>query len=196
MGIVASLVGHQDLPDSIYIDNGTGAGRKLLQPSMCELNSDEREAIIGFHSFTGNDYVESFFRKGKKTCWKVARRNKDFMKFFSKLGSAGDITNELLSSAEEYVCALYGKPKIKIVNEARAKIFWDKYKKSKKVTELCLLPPCQNNLRYHLQRSNYVASLLRSTSLKTSVDERRNTDGQIQVNFSGVKSEAWYCKRL
>ena len=84
--IIVSLIGHQDLPESIYVDNGTGSGRKLLQPCMCELNSEEREALIGFHAFTGNDYVSSFFRKGKKTCWKVAKRNRNFMGFFSKLG--------------------------------------------------------------------------------------------------------------
>ena len=53
--ILASLVGHQDLPESIYVDNGTGSGRKLLQPCMCDLSSEERGATIGFHAFTGND---------------------------------------------------------------------------------------------------------------------------------------------
>ena len=168
--IVASLVGHQDLPDSIYVDNGTGSGRKLLQPSLCELGVEERDAIIGFHSFSGNDYIASFFRKGKKTCWKVAKRNKNFIKFFSQLGT-GDVTNELLASAQEYVCALYGKPKTKQVNEARSQIFWEKYKKKKQVTELCLLPPCEENLKYHLQRSNFVARLMRSTSLRTTIDD-------------------------
>ena len=72
--IVASLVGQTDLSDEIFVDNGTGTGRKTLQSSLCELSSDERSALIGFHNWTGNDYIGSFFRKGKKTCWKVAKK--------------------------------------------------------------------------------------------------------------------------
>ena len=112
--IIVSLIGHQDLPESLYVDNGTGSGRKLLQPSLCELNSEQREALIGYHAFTGNDYVASFFRKGKKTCWKIAKKNKKFLMFFAKLGTE-EVTDELMSSAEEYVCALHGKSKLKSV---------------------------------------------------------------------------------
>ena len=57
-------------------------------------------------------------------------------------------------SAEAYVCALYGKMKLQSVNEARSAIFWEKYNKNKTVIELSLLPPCQANLVFHLQRAN------------------------------------------
>ena len=124
--IIASLVGQQDLPTELYVYNGTGSGRKILQPSLCELSLHERSAIIGFHAFTGNDYTSSFFRKGKKTCWKIAKRNPEFMEFFAKLGTSNEVDDELLSSAEAYVCSLYGKSKLRSVNEARSKIFWDK----------------------------------------------------------------------
>ena len=100
----------------------------------------------------------------------MVRKSKAFIQFFTKLGT-DDVTEELISAAEEYVCALYGKPKVKDVNEARSKIFGEKYKKKKKVVELSLLPPCKENLKYHLVRSNYIAKLMRSTSLSTIVDE-------------------------
>ena len=80
----------------------------------------------------------------------------------------------MMSAAEEYVCALYGKPKLKSVNDARCEIFWDRYEKKKKIVELCMLPPCSANLRFHLKRSNYVAKIMRSTSLKTSADDYAN----------------------
>ena len=168
--IIASLVGQNDLPEQLYIDNGTGTGRKMIQPSLCELSSDERTALIGFHSFTGNDYVSSFFRKGKKTCWKIAKRKPEFMKFFVALGRSAEVTDDMIEQAESYVCALYGKMKLRTVNEARAKIFWEKYNKSKKVIELSMLPPCKANLIFHVQRSNYVAYLMRSTVLKPNVE--------------------------
>ena len=168
--IIASLVGQEDLPEKLFVDNGTGSGRKVIQPSLCELSSDERTALIGFHSFTGNDYVSSFFRKGKKTCWKTAKRKPEFMKFFSELGRSLEIDGNMKRSAEAYVCALYGKMKLQSVNEARSAIFWEKYNKNKTVIELSLLPPCQANLVFHLQRANYVAFLMRSTTLKPNIE--------------------------
>ena len=29
------------------------------------------KGLIGFHAFTGKHFVQSFFRNGKLTCWKV-----------------------------------------------------------------------------------------------------------------------------
>jgi hypothetical protein len=161
--IIVSLVGHEDLPTSVYLDNGTGSRRSLIQPSLSELCGEEKAAIIGFHALSGNDYLGSFFRKGKKTCWKIAKRCKEFMLFFSKLGLEDDC-DQLMAAAESYVCALYGKPKLKDVNEARSKIFWDKYKKKNKIIELSLLPPCKRNLYLHVKRANYVAKIMRSDS--------------------------------
>ena len=53
-----------------YIDNGTGPSRKIIDINSCSLPADHRSALIGLHAFSGNDYLSSFFRKGKKTCWK------------------------------------------------------------------------------------------------------------------------------
>ena len=86
------------------------------------------------------------------------------MSFFSKLGLEEDVSDELMAAAESYVCALYGKPKFKNVNEARAKIFWDKYNKKKRIIELSLLPPCKTNLHLHVKRANHVARLMRTCS--------------------------------
>ena len=41
--------------DKVFVDVNTGKNRKLLQLSDVELSSDEKEALIGFHTFTGND---------------------------------------------------------------------------------------------------------------------------------------------
>ena len=31
------------------------------------MKDEEKKALVGFHSFTGNDYIPSIFRKGKNT---------------------------------------------------------------------------------------------------------------------------------
>ena len=35
-----------------------------------KINEQGKEALIGFHAITGNDYISSFFGKGKRKCWK------------------------------------------------------------------------------------------------------------------------------
>eukprot|EP00112_Aurelia_sp_Birch-Aquarium-sp1_P025967 Seg893.4 transcript_id=Seg893.4/GoldUCD/mRNA.D3Y31 product="hypothetical protein" protein_id=Seg893.4/GoldUCD/D3Y31 len=49
----------------IFIVNGTGKSRRLLDLSACDLSNQQKQTLLGVHSFTGNDYVSSFLRKGK-----------------------------------------------------------------------------------------------------------------------------------
>ena len=114
----------------IFIDNGTGAQRKTLDISSCELSVEQRKAILGLHSFSGNDYLSSFFRKGKATCWKKMCMRAEFISAFSSLGINYSVDDEAERSVEKYVCALYGRSKLISVDEARSSIFWDKYNKN------------------------------------------------------------------
>ena len=52
--------------DRVILDSGTGKYRQATFLSNFQLNDVERNALLGFHSSTGNDYVSSFFHKGKK----------------------------------------------------------------------------------------------------------------------------------
>ena len=51
--------------DKIYPDYGTGLNRKGLWLSNVVMSKSKLKALIGFHAFTGNDYISSYFRKGK-----------------------------------------------------------------------------------------------------------------------------------
>ena len=55
--------------------------------AACGLPFDQRSAKVGIHSFSGNDYLSSFFRKGRKTCWKKLCQNANFISAFASLGS-------------------------------------------------------------------------------------------------------------
>ena len=88
-------------------------------------------------------------------------KNKDFIAAFSALGSTYSVEAEATEIIEKYVCDLYGKVKLRKVNEARSLIFWERYNKEKNIVELCVLPPCFGNLELHLKRSNYVAYIFR-----------------------------------
>ena len=73
-------------PEKIFIDYGSGNCRRILQLSSVDMSLERKKALIGFHSFTGNDYVSSFFRKSKSHCWQVVERNNRFVEVFMRLG--------------------------------------------------------------------------------------------------------------
>ena len=52
----------------IFIDNGSGKNRKLLELNLCDSTYQQKKSLVGTHGFTGNDYVSSFHCKGKKLC--------------------------------------------------------------------------------------------------------------------------------
>ena len=67
------------------------------------MSEDMKKALIGFHSFTGNDYTSSFFRKGKVACWKVIETNHKFLHAFKELGLAWELAASAYEILEEYV---------------------------------------------------------------------------------------------
>ena len=73
-----------------------------------DLSISRRNALLGFHAFTGNDYNTSFFRKGKQVCWKNLVKYSKFEDTFSALGNNHELEHSLISQLEEYVCNLYG----------------------------------------------------------------------------------------
>ena len=92
----------------VYLDFGVGLNRKGLFLSDIEMEDGLKKCLIGFHAFTGNDYVSSFFRKGKSECWKVVQKNNRFVNTFSLLGQVWELDEQIFVNLEEYVCHLYG----------------------------------------------------------------------------------------
>ena len=61
--MLSKLVNYQD---RVILDYGTGNHKKGLWLCDIELSDAEKEYLIGFHAFTGNDYISSFLRKEKR----------------------------------------------------------------------------------------------------------------------------------
>ena len=78
-----------------------------MRLSDVELSTEEKKALIGFHAFTGNDYVSSFFGKAKLKCWKVLKSDPQYMNAFISLGSTWELDDETFKTLEKYVCELY-----------------------------------------------------------------------------------------
>ena len=49
----------------VLIDDGFGDNKKVMRLSNKGTEKDLVDALTGFRAFTGNDYISSFFRKGK-----------------------------------------------------------------------------------------------------------------------------------
>ena len=72
---VTVLVALIDDRNKVLYDYGNGDNRKTFRLNSINISNEQQPAIIGFHVFTGNDCVSSFFHKGKKCCWEVAIKN-------------------------------------------------------------------------------------------------------------------------
>ena len=56
--------------DWVFINYGSGKNRKAIKLSNVNMANDLKQTLVGFCAFTGNDYVSSFFTKGKTASWK------------------------------------------------------------------------------------------------------------------------------
>ena len=151
-----------DEQDRIYLDYGNGMHRKGLWLSDIDMSDPMKKCMLGFHAFTGNDYISSFFRRGKAACWKVVKKNPKFIDTFTGLGLSWDLHGELADALEEFVCLLYGSRKKK-VNSVRSEMFERKHINQKKVIDISQLPPCQSTLLLHSKRANVVAKIWNSS---------------------------------
>ena len=73
--------------------------------------------MAGVHTFSGNDYVSCFFRKGKKKFWDVLTEHERFVQTFADLGLFDHVVKEMKQELERFVCPIYAGKKCKSVEE-------------------------------------------------------------------------------
>ena len=61
---------------NVFIDNSHGNSRKMFDFKTPTLSILQRQALSGVHAFSGNDYISSFFGKGKHIFWKTVTKDK------------------------------------------------------------------------------------------------------------------------
>ena len=77
----------------VYFGKGNGKCRKPM--CLCAVgmqDEEQKKALVGFHSFTGNYYIPAIFHKGKKHCWSTMKSNDSFLRAFTELGTVWDMT--------------------------------------------------------------------------------------------------------
>ena len=143
----------------------TGSGDKRRQINIHDVikkhNKDFCQALLGMHAFTGCDSTSSFLRKGKMRPYKLLKSSSDWWSIFQEIGASLDISSQLLSSLERFVCSLYGRPTYKSVNRLRHDLVMERFKPASGLlsgmegADMCLLPPCKDSLTLHIKRANY-----------------------------------------
>lgn len=126
-------------------------------------------ALPAFHTFTGCDFNPAFFRKGKKRSLSLLNHSLKFIDAFSRLARFTDCDSAtIFSTLEEFVCCMYGIKNICDVNEARVEIFTKTYRCNdvEKMFRFnttnfdgSRLPPCKSELKQHILRTAYIASI-------------------------------------
>ena len=87
--LVLTIVHLYNYKEKIHPDNGTGVNKNNIWLVASKFKDEILNALIGFHSSTGNDYVFSSFRKSKQACWKVSVSDSKFQTFLSVLVHVG-----------------------------------------------------------------------------------------------------------
>ena len=91
-----------DYKEHIVLDNGVGNSRKLIWLGSIDISSSTRNSLLGFHAFTGNDYVSSLF-KVKVFAGKFLQRYSNFESPLSVLDNTVELEDDLFRKLEEFV---------------------------------------------------------------------------------------------
>ena len=73
----------------VLINDGSRDNRKVMQLINIDIEKDLVDALIGFQVFAGNDYISSFFGKGKGKCWKLIEKTRVPECIFNSGGKLG-----------------------------------------------------------------------------------------------------------
>ena len=112
-----------------------------------------------------------------------------FVQCFSALGSMETLSEDQFQTIEEYVCLLYGS-KLRNVDIARYQLFKCKNESYNKFIDLALLSPCQNVLKLHSERANFVAYLWKqSLSLMVNIPNHNEHGWDTNCEISWVEQE-------
>ncbi|KAK3751112.1 hypothetical protein QZH41_016239, partial [Actinostola sp. cb2023] len=148
------------IPSTIYLKCGTQTRTKYINiTTVVQVHGSELcKCLLGLHAFTGCDTVSAFSGKGKLSALKMAKSNQAFCELFQQLGIDWQVNNELFLRLQEFTCMLYSSNSgTTSVNELRYRLFCAR----KGNLESSQLPPCEDTLRKHCDRSNHQAAIWR-----------------------------------
>ena len=90
------------------------------------MDDNTRATLIGFHTFTGNDYALSFFKRGKQACSKVMKQCNESINVFRLLGEDWELNAEVIVALDSFACHLC-RYKDTDINKLRKEMFDKKF---------------------------------------------------------------------
>ena len=72
-----------------------------------EISTSVIASLPAFHALTGCDTTSSFCGKGKKTAYKLLKKE-SLASLLSGMGESWDLSMETIKNSKQYVLALYG----------------------------------------------------------------------------------------
>ena len=110
--------------------------------------------------FTGEDCTSTFKGKGKISPLKKLQKYPRFQAAFKQLDVYWMVKDKLYDCLEEFVCLMYGYPRISSVDEVRTLMLQKMVGAEETLTfkskvELSHLPPCRDSLIPRVDRVNY-----------------------------------------
>ena len=150
--VLLLLVAHFDRIGctDLYLKAGTSKDPKFfpVHDIRKSLSDEQVETLLAFHAITGCDSVSQFSGFGKRTAWQVFEHHHNDLINLGK----GPLTDNVVASAEKFICKLYGVPEVDTCNEARVKLFCQGRSQE-------TLPPTSDAAKFHIMRSHYQATI-------------------------------------
>ena len=88
------------------------------------------------------------------------------------------LQEDTLKELESFLCKVYEYKNLSSVNEVRKCMFTSKHDKGTKSIDLCMLPPCLENLNLHMRKANYLARISNSANM-------------LQMNRNSLLKHGW-----
>ena len=140
------------LSKPLYIKIGTGRNERIL--NVTEAPFEERLSISlpGLHAFSGCDSTSAFHGIGKVKWLSLVKSHEHYCDALCLIGESSIVQNVIFDIIEQMVCTAYGFEKEVNIDDVR-------YKKccGKEFPDPTRLPPTKDELKQHIQRSNYQA---------------------------------------
>ncbi|MCG8430912.1 MAG: hypothetical protein MJA29_07055 [Candidatus Omnitrophica bacterium] len=116
------------------------------------------QVIIPLHVISGSDHTSGFYDHGKEKILQKVVKDPEARKFLQRVGQNLDLEDDVREDMKTFVvCKIYGE---KEKNARAAK--WRRMKRK----STARLPPDEDSLNHHLERTNYITYCQRNYSLK------------------------------
>ena len=103
---ILTLFVAQDFRDTkVFIDNGTGKNRKIIEVRSSQWSTEEKKHLLEYMPFLEMT-VSSLFRNCKSAFWKLALKKHEFLQLFSNIGLEFRVNQQLFDRLEKFVCFL------------------------------------------------------------------------------------------